>query len=67
MASTLDVTAAGSREIVRPAHNVVDQLVASVNERSENAFDEIIKIIDAAPTFFSDSGMKSQAIAKVIM
>eukprot|EP00969_Alexandrium_andersonii_P184393 8146239-Alexandrium_andersonii.AAC.1 len=67
MASTTEVTAAGSSGNVRSAHNVVDQLVASVNERSESAVDEIMRIVEAAPTFFNDPGLKSQAIAKVIM
>eukprot|EP00969_Alexandrium_andersonii_P194160 8576640-Alexandrium_andersonii.AAC.1 len=35
MASTTEVTAAGSSGIVRSAHNVVDQLATSVNEHSE--------------------------------
>eukprot|EP00969_Alexandrium_andersonii_P043750 1918472-Alexandrium_andersonii.AAC.1 len=66
-ASTPEVTAAGSRELVQSAQNVVDQLVASASERIESAVDEIMKIVGAAPTFFNDPGMKSQAIAKVIV
>eukprot|EP00969_Alexandrium_andersonii_P194962 8612458-Alexandrium_andersonii.AAC.1 len=49
MASTTEVIAAGSSGNVRSARNVVDQLVASVNERSESALDEIMRIVEAPP------------------